>query len=100
MKKSVAVKQLSKTEKVKKVNTAIVVKAFEDKAKPLIKKLDNLAIISTQEDYEKAGLYLKELKEIGKLADEEKDKFIVPLKQLIKTTNEFFKPFEELRDKK
>lgn len=88
---------LQKKEKVTaNINSAVVVASLEKQARPLIGKLEKLLVIKTQEDYENAGKFLKQLKDLGKVGKAEKDKFLNPLKELTKVTNNHFKPFENL----
>ena len=95
MKTKVNLKTKEASSKKETINTAIVVKSLEKQAKPLIDKLGKLDKIKTQEDYKKAGELLKQLKEIGKIALVEEEKFTIPLKGLLKTTQEHFKPFKD-----
>lgn len=75
------------------VNTAVVIKSLEKQARPLMGKLEKLSTIKTQTDYEQAGKFLKQLKELGKEAKKEESKITDPLSQALKAAKEHFKPF-------
>lgn len=75
-----------------KVSTQIVLKSIEKKAAPLLRKLTDFKI-KTSEDKEKAIVLVKELKELGKEADRQLRTVTDPLKEATKAANEIFKPF-------
>ncbi len=93
MKKKVSMSK-SKVALVNNPTSALVVaKSLQQQAKPLINKLSHLASIDTEEQYQLAATKLSELKDIGKLAEVEKEKFTGPLNQLLRVTRSHFKPF-------
>lgn len=61
-------------------------------ATPYMTKAANLQI-RTQSDYQALAATLSKIKEIRKIAVEEKEKFTKPLNELLRTTNAHFKPF-------
>jgi hypothetical protein len=78
-----------------KIDAAIVLKALEKDAAPLLKKLKGFEIAS-QDDYAKAVQLTKELKGLAKVAKSKQDEFVVPLNELIKKAKALFKPFTDM----
>lgn len=81
--------------KVPTVNTAnalVVAQSLQKEADPQFRKIRNI-VITTQEDYQEAAKLLSQLKDIGKLALAEQEKFTKPLNELLKVTRSHFKPF-------
>lgn len=83
-----------KTVEVQKQVVATAVKEIMASAKPTQRKLTDL-VIASNADYEAAGKHLKILKGISKVVDTEKGKIINPIKESIKNTEAFFKPFTD-----
>lgn len=79
---------------MKQVSNAIVFKAIEKKAAPILRKLQSLSI-ETKADYEKAATLTKELKALGKEADAKLRSIIDPLKTATENARELFRPFKE-----
>lgn len=77
-------------------NALIVIKSIEKRAAPFIKSIAKIKIagIKTQADFDAAALYVKQLKELSKEAVVEENKFLVPIKTLMKVTASHFKPFK------
>ncbi len=76
----------------KKLSAHIVLQNIQQEAKPLLKKLASLSVKSN-EDYEKAAVIMKQVKELMKAAEAKEDTILDPLKQATKATKELFKPF-------
>lgn len=91
---------MSKTELVKpaatKLNVQVVIASIEKKAGPILKKLDSIDEIKSQEDFDRAALLVKNLKELDDLAVEEEKKITSPLNQALTAAREHFKPFHVL----
>lgn len=81
-------------EKTAKTNTAIVLSSLEKKAAPLFKRLNAITAIKNKESFDLAANLVKQLKEIGKIAESEKRSMLEPLKETEKRIREHFKPFE------
>jgi len=73
----------------------IVAKAIEKQAAPLIKKLSQIDSIRSNEDYEKAAVTMKALKEIAKESAEKRKSIIEPMNQAIRNVNSLFAPFNK-----
>lgn len=73
-------------------NAIVVAQALQKQATPLFNKVTKLAI-DTQEEYSQAAALLADLKELGKQAKAEQDKFLKPINELLKVTKTHFKPF-------
>lgn len=86
-------KAVATTNNAEKVNTQVVLKSLEKQSLPLIRKLDGLAKIKTNEDYTRAIEVTKELKALGKLADAQLKTITDPLKQASDAARAIFKPF-------
>lgn len=79
--------------KPKPGNVAIILKAFEKEAAPLVRKLGTLEI-KTKEDYERAAVLMKELKSIGKKAKDRLNvDFVIPAKTISDNAKNLFQPF-------
>jgi hypothetical protein len=76
------------------VNAGVVLAAVEEKAAPILKKLNRIDLVLTQADYEKAMSNTKQLKELLKLSTDKKEAITTPLKEALKEVNSLFKPFE------
>lgn len=85
------------TAKPSPVSAMIVIKSIEKRATPFIKNLNKIKIvgIKTQEDFDAAALHVRQLKDLAKEAVAEENKFLVPIKSLMKVTAAHFKPFKE-----
>lgn len=83
------------------VSTAIVVSALEKKASSAIKKLNQVdpSNIKSQAEYDLAYDQLKFIKAVGKEADQEKEKMLAGIKTTEKAIRNFFRPFEDKRNK-
>lgn len=79
-----------------KINSLVVAKSIEKQAAPLTRKLKQFATIRTKEEYEQAGIALKALKSLDKLAKTEEDGFYRPLKELTDKVRAHFKPFHNM----
>ena len=79
-----------------KVDAAIVLRSLEEDAQPLFKKLNAITSITKQEDYDRAMVLTKNLKELGRLAKEKEQSFTIPLNDLIKKSRELFRPFTSM----
>jgi RNAse (barnase) inhibitor barstar len=77
-----------------KVSAAIVLKAIEDEAKPLLKKLGKV-VITDNKDFENASVITKQLKGLMKLADDKEKSLTDPLIQVVKDIRLLFKPFKD-----
>lgn len=75
------------------VDTIVVFKSIEQKAKPIITKLNGLEI-KTKADYDKAASLLKDLKALGKDGKAKLNGIIDPAKTIIANAKALFKPFE------
>lgn len=84
----------TKKETVNKTNTAIVLSNLEKKASPLFKKLSQIGNINSQDSFDNAAALVKQLKELGKLAEVQKRTMLEPVKETEKRIREHFKPFE------
>lgn len=88
-------KQLTKkTETAEKVSAAVVVQSLQKQATPLFKKLE-VVKIDSQEEYDRAGKLVKELKEMAKVADQKEKAITNPLNEALKETKALFKPFKD-----
>lgn len=86
-----------KTKEIKKsaVKSSVIAErlsTLDKQATPHMTRAANLQIRS-QEDYQSLATTLAKIKEIRKLAVEEKEKFTKPLNELLRTTSAHFKPF-------
>lgn len=66
----------------------------KEKVAGAIKEVEKIEI-KTDEDLNKAGLVLTNIKKLGKFIKQEKEKLTVPLNEAIKNARAMFKPFEE-----
>lgn len=73
-------------------NAMIVAQSLQKQANPKFLQINKISI-DTQEDYQAAAKLLSELKELGKLALGEQEKFTKPINELLKVTRSHFKPF-------
>lgn len=85
-------KEPKKPEAVKSAVVAERLVTLSKQATPYMTKAANLHIRS-QEDYQSLAATLAKIKDIRKIAVEEKEKFTKPLNELLRTTNAHFKPF-------
>lgn len=79
-----------------KLAVQVVVASIEKKASPIIKKLETIDEIVSQEDFDRAALLVKQLKELDELATEEEKKITTPLNQALTAARAHFKPFHVL----
>ena len=82
-----------KKEIVNKVNVQIVVQSLSKKAEKVFKALSNVKAIRSQEDFDVAGIAVKELKNYAKIAKEEELKITKPLTEALEATRIHFRPF-------
>lgn len=80
---------------IEKVSTAIVVASLEKQAMPEFRRLTNLTVIKTKEEYEKAADSIKALKVLSGLAKEKELRITDPLRVSLKETQSLFRPFQE-----
>lgn len=72
----------------------IVLKALQKESLSPSKRLSSLEI-KTQEDFELAGVLLKQLKGYGKQALEREEQFTTPMKKLLTDMKNLFNPFRD-----
>lgn len=86
---------MKKQPRIEPVKSAVVAErlvTLSKQATPYMTKAANLQI-RTQDDYQSLAATLAKIKDIRKIAVEEKEKFTKPLNELLRTTNAHFKPF-------
>lgn len=76
-----------------KVSTAVVVASLEKTAASAFRKVVNLTI-KTKEDFETMAETVKALKILAKEAKRQEEEITVPLKEVIKKTQQLFRPFQ------
>lgn len=79
-----------------KVDAAIVLRSLESEAAPLFKKLKAIEEINNQSDYDRALVLTKNLKELGKLANEKELSLTKPLNEVVTKIREHFRPFNDM----
>ena len=78
-----------------KVDAAVVLKAVEKEAAPLLAKLQRVKDITNVTEYAKAMEIMKELKALLKVTEEKEDSLVKPLQEVVKGIKNLFKPFSQ-----
>lgn len=78
----------------KQLTALVVLKSLQKDAQKPIKAITDLEI-STNEDFTLAGMHLKQVKQIAKLAKDKEEVFTIPLKKLLADVTNLFKPFRD-----
>lgn len=78
-----------------KVGSAVVAKAIEKKASPLLKLLKSTELVD-EKSYEKVGTALRALKTIAKEAGTQEKTITDPLTQAMNAARAHFKPFKDM----
>jgi signal transduction protein with GAF and PtsI domain len=78
-----------------KVGKMVVLTKLRKKAAPLLKQLEKITSIKTLEDFDRAAVQTKLLKDIGKEVKEEKERVLSSIKTLEADIRGLFAPTEE-----